>query len=106
MNDRGFSRVKIVNDDLGREIEWSYYGIWSEPVIGKNSYAYHRARRKLDLRGNPLEFATFGLDGKPIEVVDSATGRRCARLVRSFDAGNNQTDSQCFDATGMPVPKE
>ena len=106
LNDRGFSHAKIVTDDLGRDIEWSYYGIRGEPVIGKNDYAYHRAARKLDPQGNPLEFATFGLDGKPIEVVNSASGRRCATLVRRFDASNEQINSQCFDAAGMPVLKQ
>jgi hypothetical protein len=106
LNDRGFARAKLVNDDLGREIEWSYYGIRGDPVIGKNSNAYHRATRKLDPRGNPLEFATFGLDGKPIEVVDSTSGRRCAKWVNRFDANNKQIDSQCFDAAGTPVPPQ
>ena len=106
LNDRGFSHAKIVNDDLGREIEWSYYGIRGESVIGKNSNAYHRATRKLDSQGNPLEFATFGLDGKPIEVVDSESGRRCAKCVNRFDANNKQIGSQCFDAAGMPVSKQ
>ena len=39
-------------------------------LCGKNSNAYHRATQKLDPRGNPVEFATFGLDGKPIEVIE------------------------------------
>jgi hypothetical protein len=106
LNDRGFTRAKIVYDDLGREIEWSYLGVRGEPVIGKNYNAYHRAARKLDPRGNPVEFATFGLDGKPIEVVDPASGRHCARLVRRFDANDKAIESQCFDASGQPVLEE
>jgi hypothetical protein len=106
LNDRGFSHAMLVNDDLGREIEWSYYGIRGEPVIGKNNNAYHRATRKLDSQGNPIEFAAFGLDGKPIAVVDSESGRRCAKWVNRFDPNNKQIESQCFDAVGMPVPAQ
>ncbi len=105
-NDRGFARAKIINDDLGRDIEWSYFGIRGEPVIGKGDNAYHRQTRKLDARGYPVEVATFGSDGKPIEVVDSASGRRCARLVRRFDANDKAIESQCFNASGQPVPEE
>ena len=106
LNDRGFARAKLVNDELGREIEWSYFGIRGEPVIGKNSFAYHRATQKLDPRGNPVEFATFGLDSKPIEVVDPATGRRCAKLVRRFDLNNKEIESYCFDASGALVAEK
>src|SRR5271166_1650136 len=106
LNDRGFAHAKLVYDNLGREIEWSYFGIGGEPVIGKNNFRYHRATRKLDGRGNPLEVATFGLDGKPIEVVDPASGRRCARLVKRFDANNKAIESQCFNASGQAVLEE
>jgi hypothetical protein len=106
LNDRGFSRAKIVNDDLGRPIELSYFGIRGEPIIGKNTYQFHRITKKLDSQGNEVELATYGLDGEPIEVVDSASGRRCARSVRRFDADNKQIDSRCFDAAGMPVPSQ
>jgi hypothetical protein len=100
----GYAKVKYRYDDLGREIERSSYGIRGEPVIGKNDNAYHRATRKLDSQGNPLELAFFGVDGKPIEVIGSASGRRCARVVNRFDANDKQIDSQCFDAAGTPVP--
>ena len=102
----GYATVKYGYDDLGREIERSYYGIQGEPVIGKDDNAYYRATRELDPRGNPLEFATFGLDGEPAEVVDPDSGRRCARLVKRFDANDKQINSQCFDAAGMPVLKQ
>ena len=69
-------------------------------------YAYHREIRKLDARGNPVEVATFGLDGKPIEVLDQSSGRRCARLVRRFDLSNKEIGSQCFDASGAPVAEK
>jgi hypothetical protein len=106
LNDRGFARAKLVNDDLGREIERSYFGVRGEPVVGKNNFAYHRASQKLDPRGNPVEFATFGLDGRPIEVVDPATGRRCAKLVRRFDPNNKEIESHCLDASGAPVAEK
>jgi len=106
LNDRGFARAKEVNDDLGRPIEFSYFGIHGEPIIGKNSYQFHRVTKKLDSRGNELELATFGVDGKPIEVVDSASGRRCAKWVNRFDANNKKIESQCFDASGQPVVEE
>jgi hypothetical protein len=106
LNSRGFARAKSVTDDLGRPIESSYFGVRGEPIMGKNGYHFHRIAMKLDARGNQIEVATFGLDGKPIEVDDLAnlaSGRRCARLVRRFDTNNKVTQSQCFDASGMPV---
>ena len=104
--DRGFARAKTVHDDLGRDIELSYFGIHAEPVIGKNNYRFHRVTQKLDARGNIVEYATFGLDGKPIEVADSASGRHCARLVKRFDANNKAIETQCFNASGQPVLEE
>jgi len=103
LNDRGFSHARIVNDDLGRPIELSYFGIRGEPIMGTNSYHFHRVTKKLDARGNEIEVATFGLDGKPIEVIDPASGRHCARLVRRFDLSNKEIGSQCFDASGALV---
>jgi hypothetical protein len=106
LNNRGFARAKAVHDDLGRDIEISYFGTHGEPVIGKNNYRFHRVTQKRDARGNIVEYATFGLDGKPIEVVDSASGRHCARLVKRFDVDNKAVESQCFDASGQPAPEE
>jgi CTP:molybdopterin cytidylyltransferase MocA len=103
---RGFAKGVLRNDDLGREIERSFYGVRGEPVVGKDDNAYHQGTRKLDAQGNVLEFATFGVDGKPIEVVDSASGRRCARLVKRFDGNDKPIESQCFDAAGTPVPAQ
>jgi hypothetical protein len=102
----GFAKGVLRYDDLGREIERFYYGVSGEPIIGKDDNAYYRGTRKLDSRGNVLEFATFGVDDKPIEVVDSASGRRCAKLVKRFDGNNKQIDAQCFDAAGTPVPAQ
>jgi hypothetical protein len=50
--------------------------------------------------------ATFGTDGKPLAVTDSASGRRCAKLVRHFDATNKEISSECFDAAGKLVLKK
>jgi hypothetical protein len=46
------------------------------------------------------------LDSKPIEVVDPATGRRCAKLVRRFDLNNKEIESYCFDASGARVAEK
>lgn len=70
-------------------------------IATMKDHRYHRAKQVLDERGNQLEFATFGIDGKPIEVEISAIGRPCARLVRRFDASNKEIDSECFDAAGQ-----
>jgi hypothetical protein len=103
LNDGRFARISVTNDKLGRQVEWAYFGIRGEPTIGPEDRPYHRARRILDERGNVLELATFGLDGKPVEVLDAASGRRCAKLVRRFDATNKEIDSKCFDATGNAI---
>jgi len=105
LNEQGYSRKVYVKDGYGRDIEWSFFGIRGDPVIESNE-GYHRAVRKLDDRGNALEVATFGLDGKPIEVVDPASGRHCARLVRRFDANDKAIEPQCFNASGQPVLEE
>src|ERR1700730_3140897 len=63
-------------------------------------------QKKLDARGNALEFATFGLNGKPIAVVDPTSGGHCARLVRRFDTNNKPIESQCFDASGQLIVEE
>jgi eukaryotic-like serine/threonine-protein kinase len=100
LNDNGIARIAEINDELGRAAEWAYFGIRGEPVIGSKDHRYHRAKQILDERGNQLQFATFGIDGKPLEVADSTSGRRCARLVRRFEANNKETYSECFDANG------
>jgi hypothetical protein len=35
--------------------------------------------------------------------MDATSGRRCAKLVRHFDATNKVIDSECFDAAGNPT---
>jgi hypothetical protein len=105
LNEQGYSRKAYVKDGYGRDIEWSFFGIRGDPVI-ENNEGYHRAIRKLDARGNALEVATLGLDSQPIEVVDPASGRHCARLVRRFDANDKAIESQCFNASGQPVLEE
>jgi hypothetical protein len=105
LNEQGYSRKVYVKDGYGRDIEWSFFGIRGDPVI-ENNEGYHRAIRKLDARGNALEVATLGLDSQPIEVVDPASGRHCARLVRRFDANDKAIESQCFNASGQPVLEE
>ena len=53
-----------------------------------------------------MEFATFGIDGKPLAVAESVGGRRCARLLRRFDSTNKEIYSECFDAVGkVELPK-
>ena len=70
---------------------------------GPEGCPFHRLRRILDERGNELESATFGTDGEPLEVLDATSGRRCAKLIRRFDATNKEIDSACFDAAGNPT---
>jgi hypothetical protein len=84
-------------------VEWAYFGVRGEAAIGPENYPFHRARRILDERDNELELATFGTDGEPLEVMDATRGRRCAKLVRHFDATNKEIDSECFDAGGNPT---
>jgi hypothetical protein len=73
-------------------------------IYGPGGVPFHRLRRILDERGNVLEVATFGTDGEPLEVLDATGGRRCAKLIRHFDATNKEIDSECFDAVGNPRP--
>jgi hypothetical protein len=82
LNYNGIARITQVNDELGRAAEWAYFGVRvrGEPVIGTKDHRYHRAKQVLDERSNQLEFATFGIDGKPLEVADSTGGRRCERV--------------------------
>ncbi|MDQ3584096.1 MAG: hypothetical protein M3495_21990 [Pseudomonadota bacterium] len=106
LSDGRFARISIIIDKLGRLVEWAYFGVRGEPVIGPEDRPCHRVRRIPDERDNELELATFGTDGKPLEVADSASGRRCARLVRHFDATNKEIDSECFNARGNRVPNK
>jgi hypothetical protein len=103
LRDGGFARISIMTDKLGRQVEWAYFGVRGEPAIGAEERPFHRARRILDERDNVLELATFGTDGKPLEVMDTTSGRRCAKLIRHFDATNKAIDSECFDAAGNPT---
>jgi hypothetical protein len=98
-----FARISIMTDKLGRQVEWAYFGVWNEPATGPENRLFHRARRIPDERDNELELATFGTDGKPLEVLDASSGRRCAKLVRRFDATNKEIGSECFDAAGNPT---
>ena len=100
LNDNGIARITEANDEFGRAAEWAYFGVRGEPVIGRKDHRYHRAKQVLDERSNQLEFATFGIDGKALDVADPASGRLCARLVRRFDATNKEIGSECFDAAG------
>jgi hypothetical protein len=100
LRDGRVARISVITDKLGRQIEWAYFGVRGEPAIGPEDYPFHRARRILDERDNVLEFATFGTDGKPLEVLDATSGSRCAKMVRHFDATNKEIDSECFDAAG------
>jgi hypothetical protein len=103
LRDGRFARISIITDKLGRDIEAAYVGVRGEPAIGPEDRPFHRARRILDERGNVLELATFGTHGEPLEVTDATSGRRCAKLVRRFDATNKEIDSECFDAAGNPT---
>jgi YD repeat-containing protein len=103
LRDGRFARISVIPDKLGRLIEWAYFGVRGEPAIGPENRPFHRARRIPDERDNELELVTFGTDGKPLEVVDATSGRRCAKLVRRFDATNKEIDSACFDAAGNPT---
>jgi hypothetical protein len=76
--------------------------VQGEPVIGTKDHRYHQAKQVLDERDNQLEFTTFGIDGKPLEVANSNGGRRCAKIIRRFDANNEEIYSECFDALAKP----
>ena len=69
-------------------------------MVGTKDHSFHLAKQVLDERGNQLEFMTFGIDGKPVEVADSTSAHSCARIVRRFEANNKEIDSECFDAAG------
>jgi hypothetical protein len=103
LSDGRFARISAITDKLGRLVEWAYFGVRGEPVIGPENYPFHRGRRILDERNNVLELATFGTNGEPLEVLDATSGRRCAKLVRRFDATNKEIGSECFDAAGNPT---
>ena len=103
LTDGGFARISVTTDKLGRRVEWDSFGARGEPAIGPEDRPFHRARRLPDERDNELELATFGTDGEPLEVTDSSSGRRCAKLVRRFDATNKEIASECFDAAGNPT---
>lgn len=103
LSDEGWSRITYVNDDLGRAIERAHFGVRGEPVIGKDE-RYHRGKRSLDERGNPLEVAFFGTDGWPIAIADSNSKRHCAWLVSRWAAKGTEMARECFDASGRLIP--
>lgn len=94
----GWARIEYKNDDHGRNVERAHFGVRGEPVIDDETRC-HRAKRKLDPRGNPLELEYFGTDGKPLEVTIT-DGARCAKIVQRFDAKNEVIDWECYDAAG------
>ena len=107
LNDNGIARMTVATDEFGRTIDQAFFGTLGESVIGTKNYPYHRAKYILDERGNELEFATFGVDGKPLAAPESPGGRPCARVVRRFDATNKEISSECFDAVGkVKLPKQ
>jgi hypothetical protein len=96
--DEGFARVKNVNDELGRVIEQAFFGVRGEPVIGTKDHRYHRGKYVLDDRGNWLEFATFGIDEKPMNVKEGY-----AKITRRYDPRGAVLEVAYFGISGQPV---
>ena len=96
------ARITFVNDERGRSIGRAHFGVRGEPVVGTTE-AYHRARRRLDDQSKMLEFALFGTDGQPVEVIDFQRSRRRARFVFHYGTDRQQGGPDFFDARGNPV---
>ncbi|MGF6597762.1 hypothetical protein P3T23_002479 [Paraburkholderia sp. GAS448] len=97
--DQKFARVTFVNDKLGRQVEWAYFGVDGAPANGPVKYPFHRARRVLDERNNELELAAFGIDDKPIPLLDAGNGQRCATVRRQYDAADKVNGTECVGDT-------
>jgi hypothetical protein len=99
-----YARFTRAYDRAGRKIEDAYFGTDGNPVAQKNGYA--KIMYGYDDLGREIEQSYYGIEGELIAVLDSESGRHCAKLLRRFDANDKQIDSQCFDAGGMPVLKQ
>jgi hypothetical protein len=96
--DEGFARFENVNDELGRTIEQAFFGVRGEPVIGTENYRYHRWKQVLDDRGNQLEFTTFGIDEKPMNMKGGY-----AKITQRFDSHRALVEKAFFGISGRPV---
>ena len=64
-----------------------------QPTLGIGGFA--SIARQFDRRGNEIETAFFGLDGKPVQA-----GTGYAKVLYSYDTVGRETDARYFDAQG------
>ena len=73
-----------------------FYDAHDQPTLGINGYASFA--RQFDARGNEIETAFFGLDGKPVQA-----GAGYAKVLYSYDTVGRETDARYFDAQGRQL---
>ena len=69
-------------DDMGREVEFIFFGVDGGPVLGNEGWAEKRST--YDALGNPAQWTFFGVDGGPVRTKFSFT--RLTPRVRRTEA--------------------
>ena len=93
----GFHMERYENDDQGRQISFSYFGVDDEPALEKNGV--HRHEVKLDQLGRQLSLSYFGRDG---QAVLHGT-ELWHRIDMNYDERGNLTEIAYFSADGKPM---
>jgi hypothetical protein len=127
LNASGFAMKRQIFDDRRNPIETAYYGTDNKLIITKDGYAVlkqtfddrnqetesaffgvdhrplaiagiARLTSEFDARGNLIEYAAFGLDGKSASFPSGM-----ARITWKFDDWGQQTEAHYVDPAGHEV---
>lgn len=94
--EEGYATEKIMRDEAGDAIQWSFLGVRGEPIqLGPNRHSIKRVKR--DARGNRILERYFDAAARPM-AVDG--GYFAARL--EYDARDNLSRVTYLDVHGQP----
>ena len=92
----GNHMFKITYDELGNEIAREMCGVDGKLCLVKNGFA--KTTAKYDERGNPVEWAFFGLYGEP--TIDQIWGYHILRAA--YDERGYRISGECAGIDGKP----
>ncbi|HZF27260.1 MAG TPA: toll/interleukin-1 receptor domain-containing protein [Steroidobacteraceae bacterium] len=92
-----FNHVHREFDERSNLVSASLYN-GDDPVASYN-FGLHSFTATFDQRGNPTEWALFGVDGKPV----LSPGLRIHRLMQKFDERGRATEESSWGVSGEPA---
>jgi hypothetical protein len=96
LSENGVARVARSYDGRHNVATTAYFGTAGEPVAFRPG-GFHKESTRYDERGNLVERARAGIDGRPVPGEP-------ARTTYAYNARGEQTEVAHFDAAGQPAP--